>query len=52
MQNNADIFKVSKLLEELPKFFFLRVKRQVSIKHNQVTRKVNYKSEILCSAMR
>lgn len=42
MQDNTDIFKISKLLEELPEFFFLWVKRQVSMEDSQVTRKVNY----------
>lgn len=52
MQDNADIFKISKLLEELSKVFFLWVEGQVSMEDNQVTRKVNYKSEILRSSTR
>lgn len=41
MQDDADIFKISKLLEELPKVFFLWVKGQVSKEDNQVGKKVN-----------
>lgn len=52
MQDDADIFKISKLLEELPKVFFLWIEGQVSTEDNQVTRRVNYKSEALCSCTR
>lgn len=45
MQDDADIFKISKLLEELPKVFFLGVKGQVS-KKIQGHRRVSYNSEI------
>lgn len=52
MQDDTDIFKISKLLQELPKVFFLWVEGQVSMEDNQVTREVNYKSETLCSSTR
>jgi hypothetical protein len=42
MQDNANIVKISKVLEELPEFFFFWVKWQVSMEHNQVKRKVRY----------